>query len=182
MQDQPVSDSQSKLGTRAAILAAFVKLALERRYDTIRIADLVHEADVGRATFYEHFRGKSDVLISAMEPVLLALSTAASGRAARCYVKSMISHLWRRRSTGRIILSSPTARIIERRLAEMVLIQIGRADEANVALAIRAAGIAAAQLAMLRSWLVGEVSCTVDEVTDRMIDCSRLSQRNAVVR
>ncbi|TPG14696.1 TetR/AcrR family transcriptional regulator [Sphingomonas koreensis] len=174
MREQPASDNQRILRTRAAILGAFVKLVLKRRYETIRIADLVKEAGVGKATFYEHFRGKSDVLIAAMEPILLALSTAASGRAARSYIQGMVSHLWERRSTARIILNSAAAPIIQRRLAEMVRLHIERADSASVAPSIRATGIAAAQVAMLRSWLAGEVSCTQNEITDRMIACSTL--------
>lgn len=174
MHHQAPAGNQRVLRTRAAILASFLRLVLERRYDAIRIADLVAEAGVGKATFYEHFRSKSDVLIAAMEPVLLALSTAASGRAARSYVKAMVSHLWERRSTGRTILNSSTAPVIQRRLAEMVRLHIERTGKVGIAPSIRATGIAAAQIAMLRSWLTGEASCSADEITDRMIDCSRL--------
>ena len=87
--------------TQAAILEAFVRLLAERRYDAVTVADLVAAARVGKATFYEHYRGKHDVLLAAMEPILLALSTAASGRAARSYVKGVVAHLWDRRATAR---------------------------------------------------------------------------------
>jgi AcrR family transcriptional regulator len=167
-------ESQRISRTRAAIVDAFVKLVLQRRYEAIRVADIVGAAGVGRATFYEHFGGKSDALLTAMQPILLALSTAASGRAARSYVKETVSHLWDRRSTARVILCSSVAPIIQRRLADMICLQIERADPGGVAPAIRATGIAAAQLAMIRSWLGGETCCTLDEMTDRMIDCSRL--------
>ncbi|WP_447764355.1 TetR/AcrR family transcriptional regulator [Sphingopyxis panaciterrae] len=174
MRAPPPTDPRA-LRTRKAILDAFTGLVNERRYETIRIADLVAAAGVGRATFYEHFRGKSDVLLSAMEPVLLALSTAASGRAARSYVKAMVSHLWDRRSLGRTILNSATGPIVQRRLAEMIGSHLERVSRAGVASSIRATGIAAAQIAMLRSWLTGEASGTVDEMTDRMIDCAMLA-------
>lgn len=174
MHEPSHADSQRVLRTRAAILDAFVRLVFDRRYEAIRVADLVAAAGVGRATFYEHFRGKNDVLLAAMEPVLLALSTAASGRAARSYVKDMLSHLWERRSTGRTVLNSAAAPIIQRRLAEMIRPHIDRAGISETTPSIRASGIAAAQIAMLRSWLAGEASCTPHEITDRMIDCSRL--------
>lgn len=174
MQMLSPAEGQRALRTRSAILQAFVELVLERRYEAIRIPDLVAAAGVGRATFYEHFRGKNDVLLAAMEPVLLTLSTAASGRAARPYVKSMVGHLWERRSTGRTILNSAAAPVIQRHLAAMICPHVERADTGAAAPSIRSTGIAAAQIAMLRSWLTGEVSCSVDEMTDRMIDCSRL--------
>jgi AcrR family transcriptional regulator len=166
--------NQRALRTRATILDTFTALVLERRYDTIRIADIINAAGIGRTTFYEHFRSKNDVLLAAMEPVLLMLSTAASGRAARSYVKDIVSHLWGRRSIGRTILNSATAPIIQRQLAALIRINVERAGTDNIAPSIKAAGISAAQIAMLRSWLGGEASCTVDEVTDQMIGCSRL--------
>jgi len=51
---------------------------------------------------------------------------------------------------------------------------VERASGTDIASSIRATGIAAAQVAMLRSWLTGEASGTVDEMTDRMIDCAML--------
>jgi len=173
MRGLPPTD-QRALRTRTAILEAFAELVKDQRYETIRIADLAAVAGVGRATFYEHFRSKNDVLLSVMEPVLLALATAASGRAARSYVKGMVSHLWERRSLGRTILNSTTGPIVQRHLAEMIRPHIERAATADMIPSIKATGIAAAQIAMLRSWLTGEASCTVEVMTDRMIDCSRL--------
>lgn len=161
--------------TRAAIVEAFVRLVFERRYDAIRIADIVTQAGVGKSTFYEHFRSKSDVLLSAMNPALLALSTAASERAARPYVRDMMGHLWERRSTGRPILSSTTVPIMQRRLAEMILPHVKRSNVSTEAPMLTATGIAAAQLAMLKCWLTGEVGCSVEGLTDRMIACSRIT-------
>ena len=166
--------SKRVLRTRTVILDAFVGLALNHRYDTIRIADLIAAAGIGKATFYEHFRSKNDVLLAAMEPVLLALSVAASGRAARSYVKGIVSHLWDRRSIGRTVLSSAAAPIMQRRLAGLIGLHIERAGSGDIAPSIKATGIAAAQIAMLRSWLAGEVTCTADEVTDELIRYSRL--------
>lgn len=174
MPDPSSTENQRTIRTRALILRAFVGLVLERRYETIRITDLVAAAGVGKATFYEHFHGKNDVLLTAMHPVLLALSTAASGRAARGYVKETISHLWDNRATARTILNSTAAPHVERKLAGLIRLQIKRTGSADIAPSIRAAGVAAAQLAMLRRWLSGEARCAADEITDRMIDCSRL--------
>lgn len=171
---QPPFTDRRALRTRKAILDAFIGLIMDRRYDIIRIADLAAAAGVGRATFYEHFHSKNDVLLSAMEPVLLTLATAASGRAARSYVHGTISHLWERRSLGRTILNSAAGPIVQRRLAEMIRPHIERAATASIAPSIPATGIAAAQIAMLRSWLTGEASCTIEEMTDRMIDCAKL--------
>ena len=65
--------------TRTAILAAFRDLVLARRYSDIRVADIVRRADAGRSTFYEHFRGKDDVLRHSLAAVLTPLAEAVRG-------------------------------------------------------------------------------------------------------
>lgn len=162
--------------THAAIVDAFTVLALERRYDAIRVCDVIARAGVGKSTFYEHFRRKDDVLLDAMRPILLALATAASGRAARSYVQDAVRHLWERRFVGRSILDSRAAQIIQRRLAQAIEPHAVRAGIAGDGSSIAAAGIAAAQLAMLRGWLAGQLTSTVDDMTDRLIACSHLLQ------
>ncbi len=165
--------TQRVSGTEAAIIDAFIGLALERRYDAIRVADLIARAGIGKSTFYEHFRGKDAVLLAAMQPILLALATAASGRAARSYIRSVVEHLWERRSVGRPIMDSTTAPIIQRCLADAIAARgVGEDGVTNAALI--AVGIASVQLAMLRYWLGGRVAATIDEMTDQLIACARL--------
>lgn len=171
----PLPTDRRARRTREAILDGFAALVTERRYDAVRIADIVAAAGIGKATFYEHFNSKDALLLSAMEPILLGLSTAASGRAARSYIKGIMAHLWDRRALGRTILNSATAPIVQRRLAEMIRPHVERRVSDDPAPAIRATGIAAAQLAMLRSWLVGEASSSADDMADRMIDCAKLA-------
>ncbi len=171
---EPASGNARQLSsTEIAIVEAFHTLAIERRYGEIRVIDIIDRADVGKSTFYEHFQGKDDVLLTAMRPILLALATAASGRAARSYIRPVIEHLWERRSFARPILDSTAAPILQRRLAETVATHGGRHVEAE-GVPVFAIGIAAAQLAMLRCWLSGHVATTVDAMTDQLIACSRL--------
>ncbi len=173
MTARPSTHARRSADTETAIMDAFVALAIERRYDAIRVADLITRSGVGRSTFYEHFKGKDDVLLMAMRPILLALSTAASGRAAHSYVRSMVEHLWERRSLARPILDSKAASILQRRLADAIAGHGGGQADAAAA-PLFAAGIAAAQLAMLRCWLTGHAPATIDVMTDHLIACSRL--------
>ena len=48
--------------TQAAVYSAFVALIIERGYDAISVQDIIDEADVGRTTFYAHFRSKNELL------------------------------------------------------------------------------------------------------------------------
>ena len=179
MLDRPSVDSRAAR-TRTAIVEAFIKLVLDSRYNTIRISDLIATANVGKSTFYEHFGGKSDVLLAAMQPVTLALATAASGRAARSYVQQMVRHLWERRWTGRLLMGSMTSPIIQRQLADAIRPHVEREGWPANASVILASGVAAAQLAMLRSWFAGEAASTIEDMTDRLIACAWVYDRNSI--
>ncbi|MFN7961452.1 MAG: TetR/AcrR family transcriptional regulator [Thermoanaerobaculia bacterium] len=49
--------------TSHALMNALLELAVAKRYDRITIQDLLDRADIGRSTFYSHYRGKDDLLL-----------------------------------------------------------------------------------------------------------------------
>lgn len=160
--------------TRQAILDAFGGLVFERRYDAIRTADLIAAAGVGRATFYEHFRGKEAVLVEVMTPILLPLANAATGRASIAMVRSTLDHIWGRRGFGRVIMGGAVANRLERRLAEMIALRLPDQVE-GAPKELLAGAMAAAQLAMLRMWIGGEISCPANVLAGRIVACRRLT-------
>ena len=106
--------------TRVSIVEALVQLALERRYDQIKTSDLIAAAGVGRSTFYEHFRSKDEVLLAAMEPLLLPIANAAAGRGAKAHLRAMLDHVWYQRALGKLILDARVAVMLQRKLAAMI--------------------------------------------------------------
>jgi len=50
--------------SRERLRRAMIELLMERPYDAVRMADILERADVGRATFYAHYRDKDDLLFS----------------------------------------------------------------------------------------------------------------------
>lgn len=56
--------------TQRALVQALIELVLEKRYDAITIRDLLDRADVGRSTFYSHYRGKDDLLLRSFERMI----------------------------------------------------------------------------------------------------------------
>jgi AcrR family transcriptional regulator len=154
--------------TRDAILGAFTGLALTRRYDAIRIADLIAAAGVGRSTFYEHFRSKDKVLVATVQPLLHALASAALGRASRVQVRAMLEHVWEQRTFARIILDGRTGARLHHRLAALI------EDRLDPPETMAAMAAAAAQLTMLRLWVSGAVACPAADLAQRMIACANL--------
>lgn len=61
------SPDRRVLRTRKALGAALVDLMRERSFDDISVERLLERADVGRTTFYAHFRDKRDLLFSDAE-------------------------------------------------------------------------------------------------------------------
>jgi AcrR family transcriptional regulator len=53
--------------TRQLLRDALMELALERGYDRVTVQDILDRADVGRSTFYAHYRDKDDLLVSEFE-------------------------------------------------------------------------------------------------------------------
>jgi AcrR family transcriptional regulator len=59
--------------TRNLLRQALQELILERGYDGITVQDILDRADVGRSTFYAHYRDKDDLLESGFEDVRAAI-------------------------------------------------------------------------------------------------------------
>lgn len=59
--------------TTDALVTALIDLVHAKRYDAITIQDLLDHADIGRSTFYSHYRGKDDLLLRSFERMLASL-------------------------------------------------------------------------------------------------------------
>jgi len=64
--------------TRRSIDEAFLQLLQQRGYEAVGVSDIVREADVGRATFYEHYASKDDLLRAQLRFVSTMLRVAGS--------------------------------------------------------------------------------------------------------
>lgn len=67
--------------TRALLHRALVELMVEGNYDRITVRDILERADVGRSTFYAHYRDKDDLLLrSSTDYLRAAMSAAETGK------------------------------------------------------------------------------------------------------
>lgn len=53
---------------------SLIALILEKGYDAITISDITENANLGRATFYLHYRDKDELLVTCLEGILDRLS------------------------------------------------------------------------------------------------------------
>jgi AcrR family transcriptional regulator len=66
--------------TRDALGDALIALLQERPFATITVQQVLDRAGIGRSTFYAHYRGKDDLLLSDIEDFLEGMSTLLSRR------------------------------------------------------------------------------------------------------
>lgn len=65
--------------TRRLLHEALRSLILEKGYDRVTVQDVIDHADIGRATFYAHFRDKDDLLMSGFEEMRTSLRQHLAG-------------------------------------------------------------------------------------------------------
>lgn len=71
-----MSDKQDRRSqrTRHLLSEALVELIREKGYNTITVSDIIDRANVGRSTFYAHYRDKDDLLAGELDRVIEVLS------------------------------------------------------------------------------------------------------------
>jgi AcrR family transcriptional regulator len=68
-QAQPKVDRRIQR-TQRALIDALVALALEKGYDAVTIRDLAERADISYSTFFRHYAGKDELLVTEIKSVI----------------------------------------------------------------------------------------------------------------
>lgn len=151
--------------THQSLGAALVELIREKPLDNITVQQVLDRADVGRSTFYLHFRDQHDLLLSQFEQFLEAMSTALILQKEQSLrvmpVAEMFAHIGEQKKLYRALVDSGRindlwdlapgyfARGIERRLKDS-----GRLPNVpNHELTARSVALAGSLLSLMRWWL-----------------------------
>lgn len=62
--------------TRRTLHEALIRLIMRKGYDALTVQEIIDEADIGRATFYAHYRSKEDLLRGGFERLRTELKAA----------------------------------------------------------------------------------------------------------
>ena len=111
--------------TRLLLHKALISLILEKKYESITVQEILDRADVGRSTFYTHFRDKDELLVGGLENVkhlLQSSQAAAVAGSGKSYEKiigfslAMFEHGYEYRAVNRALLGSNAEAVVRRQI------------------------------------------------------------------
>jgi AcrR family transcriptional regulator len=178
-------DDQRVRRTRKAIVSSFNDLVLNRPYLSILVKDIIGAAGVGRATFYEHFRNKDDLLRHAASHLLAVLADAVTDASDHARISHVLGHFLDHRQAALSLLrpspQSPNARelaaLVEARLSAICL---DGGASLIIPLRLAADQIAESQLALIRAWLNSTVPCPPGVIATALQRTSRSAAASLV--
>ena len=74
---QPSRHERRRLQTRRQLIETTMQLVLEKGYDAISIQDITDQADLGRGTFYIHFKDKEEIVWTVFQELFRTLEQDA---------------------------------------------------------------------------------------------------------
>ena len=144
--------------TRGWIMESFNRLMLKRGYDRFGVTDVVTGAGVGRSTFYEHYRGKDEVLRDAVRHVVEVMADLVIRPDEEGPMRGVAEHIATHRPAAHRILAGTAGVRIARQLAGLIASRLSGAPgastrRADLSDALVSQCLAGAQLGLLRAWV-----------------------------
>lgn len=174
--------------TRAALRQALVELVLEKGFHAVTVEEITERADVGRATFYAHYRDKEDLLVGIVrdlaedrERLLPAVRQAHTEGFTGLPVKYIFEHAEQERSVYQVILRGEGDGRALREFAELIRTHAEAAFRARVEqlgvtpripLDVVARAWTGELIALLTWWVENDTGYAAAEITAHLRDLS----------
>lgn len=115
--------------TRQMLSTAMVELIRERGFEALTVQDIIDRADVGRSTFYSHFKSKEDLLTGGVEMMrsslrkfqrqALATATKSEDRLF-AFSRELITHAEQHRDVFAVMMGRRSGTLFQRHLHAML--------------------------------------------------------------
>lgn len=160
---------------------ALVSLIAEKPYDSIVVKEILDRANVGRSTFYMHFRDKDDLLVSGIHDMLgpVPSPTRAAGKDNEWILWFSLpvfehhyrhAHAWRDRigHRGRAILHEHLRRALTEIIAEAIKkdLRLQRKSARHVPANLFSSYVASTFVLVLNWWLDNRMRLPPKEIND----------------
>jgi AcrR family transcriptional regulator len=164
--------------TRSALMIAFIDLMLAQGYESLTVECVAERANVGRSTFYMHYRSKEHILRESMKRPSSVLAIIVGGDVPTEPILSWMNHFHEQRRRNHIFFEGAARTIWVRCLADLIeprLAALARHFRARpmLPLPLIAQQIAETQLALIAGWLTSRPSTKSDAVTEALVDTTR---------
>ena len=163
-------------------MTAFVGEVLSRGYEATSVEDIVARANIGRSTFYMHYKSKEDLLRESISRPSTILSLSVGGDVAVDMLVPQLVHFHEQRARNGTFFRDPIRRVWVKRLAEMIeprLTKIARQARAHPSLPLPfiALQLAETQIALVTNWLTEKPSLKPEELAPAMIAAAQAGVR-----
>jgi len=171
--DVAIKIDRRKVRTRQMLRDALIALILEKGYDATTVEDITNRANLGRATFYLHYRDKDELLMHTLEStfdeLVKNLKPISLGDAASAQAQALIAfqHAAENRDLYRVMLSGQGSGSILRRVREYLatliqqrmqpMLQELPSDAIPIPIEILAEHIAGSLLTLIVWWLENDL-------------------------
>lgn len=154
--------------TRAALQSAFRHLLLGQGYDALTVGAVTALANVGRSTFYEHYRTKDDLLRASIQGPFIILAGLVDTPACVNALVDLLQHFRGNQQVARVLLGWPTRPVLASALAELIAGRLRAIAQLRplVPIEVVARQIADMQLALLDNWIAGRPAFCVDAAAE----------------
>jgi len=153
--------------TRRAILDAFLSLVEANGYEKTTVQDILDRADVGRSTFYAHYRDKEALLLASFDNMQKELRSeidtlAPAGQSIDIALPAVLvfEHAYRYKGVVRALCGTPAGKTVMQYLHEIIggvlADNLGPQQDANgseLPVEVVAEFYAAAAIGLLRWWI-----------------------------
>jgi AcrR family transcriptional regulator len=155
-------------------MSGFVQMVLTHGYEATSVGDIIRIANVGRSTFYLHYRGKEALLTESLERPCSGLAACAGGDATPGMLIPLLDHFRAQRSLNRALFENPARRLWVKRLAVSIERKVARESRAGrgrprIPRPLLAITIAEMQLALIVHWLTTAVTVKSEIIAEALL-------------
>ena len=165
--------------TKTSLHNALIGLSREKPYPSIAVKEILDRANVGKSTFYTHFRDKDDLLESGIREVLKSVQDRARVGGALSQIVAfslpLLSHIDEHRRVGgpkmkhegRVVMHGQLQEMLTTLISDKLVISGCRQSAAQIPTELLARHIAATFVLVLNWWVDTDAALKPEEVDAR---------------
>jgi AcrR family transcriptional regulator len=174
--NRPETSDRRVQRTKASLHDALIGLAREKPYPSIAVKEILDRANVGRSTFYTHFRDKDDLLESGIHEILRSIqSQPRSGSTLERVVAfslPLLKHIDDHRRAGgpkmkregRIIMHHGMQHVLTNLIAEELALMVPGGPRVQIPTDLVARHVASTFVLVLNWWIESNSALTPTDV------------------